>query len=562
MNDNNEKDEKVTDKNTTLPRESAGSSNGKGTSAEPTPMSEEEAGAVVRGMVDLIRSVPPDRSDAGLAAWLGAETMQGKFAYVDGLEWMLYDEKQGIYRSVAKALMKGIVSRFLVGFAEKTIKVADPEDKAAAIRDVKPLLTAKKAGDVLQLLPERLYANVASFDARPTLMCVGNGVVDLTTGKLRKHSPKYRFTMRTPVNLVADARSDDFDKVLSSVAEDSVDWLQLRFGQAATGIRTTDDRVVFLHGDGGNGKTVMMKCVRLALGDYFVDAPRSVVLGGKGVDGGPEIMALRGARFVLVEELPDGGQLSETSIKDLAGTEYITGKALYKDPISFKATHSTFVDTNTKPTVRENDRGTWRRLAMLAWNWLYLTPAEVEERAASGGVLADHEREGDQTIRQRIEDDPKVAEAALAWVVAGAVKYYDMGQVFPVDPPSVAKATMAWRESNDVIMSFSNSGIIVFCEDCAVVSGDLLGAFNEYLGTLSRNKWSDKTFVDRFLSHEAVKSRKVAKIRWQSGELPKRLSRYTSAEFIGEALRSRPWLFIGIRFEEPMTAEEIAEMIS
>jgi hypothetical protein len=121
--------------------------------------------------------------------------------------------------------------------------------------------------------------------------------------------------------------------------------------------------------------------------------------------------------------------------------------------VSWVASHALFVTTNYYPKVDESDHGTWRRLAMLEFRYRYRKSGEPIERV--------NEKVGDPGLRQRLRhpDAPR-AQAVLAWLVAGAMKWYAHAKVMPELPQAVTDSTGRWRRQVDQLARYIDDNLI------------------------------------------------------------------------------------------------------
>lgn len=71
------------------------------------------------------------------------------------------------------------------------------------------------------------------------------------------------------------------------------------------------------------------------------------MIGGQGSDHETYMMSLLGARLAYLEELPRGHVLDLAKLKQISGTAEITGRYLYRDQLTFRATHLLVVNTNS-----------------------------------------------------------------------------------------------------------------------------------------------------------------------------------------------------------------------
>ena len=82
-------------------------------------------------------------------------------------------------------------------------------------------------------------------------------------------------------------------------------------------------------------------------------------------------MTLRGARLALLEETPEARHLNVKRLKDTVGTPRMSARYIRQDTVEWDCTHSLFVSTNYRPRVDETDHGTWRRLALVTFPFVY-----------------------------------------------------------------------------------------------------------------------------------------------------------------------------------------------
>lgn len=314
-----------------------------------------------------------------------------------------------------------------------------------------------------------------------------NGTLDLRTGHLRRASPADLITKRAGGEYRKDATSTTWAEALEAVPAEVREWLQTRLGQALTG--HAEDSLVLTVGGGQNGKSAFMKSVLRAFGEYGGMVSHRILLTGNSTQHPTEMMDLRGLRLAVLEETPEEGQLDTHQLKAIIGTPYITARKMRQDSITFPTTHSLFVNTNHYPVVPSTDHGTWRRLRAVAFPFRFVDgPCERPE-----------DRRGDPTIKARIESDPELPAAALAWIVEGALRWYDDNRALHREPDAVTAASDAWRADSDVGFQFAQ-------EHLSAVPGALIPVqymadkFNEYLEVQGKRKWTNQKINARMPS--------------------------------------------------------------
>jgi putative DNA primase/helicase len=354
----------------------------------------------------------------------------------------------------------------------------------ARYRDMRTLarmVTAARRLDGVVATPDE-------FDQHPDLLVCRNGVVDLRTGDLGHHEPGLRLTKLTDVDYHPDITHPDVDAVLEVVTDDVRDWLHVLFGYAATGLVNEDVMPVF-DGTGSNGKTTLLGAVTAALDEYACPAPARLLMKGSHDEHPTLIADLYGRRFVTIEETAEGGSLAVERMKAITGGSTIKARFMRCDYFAFESTHQLVVATNHRPAVNSTEHATWRRLRLVPFPHRFVKP--------------EHARPGDRTVdkrlRERLHDQPQ-RQAMLAWIVAGAVRWYTNGLH---DCAEIDAATEAWRNAEDVIYRFVTDR----CEiglGTSTKSTDLHRAYVNWCEAEKRAAGSNKELTKRLQDHDLV----------------------------------------------------------
>lgn len=439
-------------------------------------------------------------SDAYMAQTVADEVLRGRFVWTQGMGWLCWDGKvwsRCVEKAAIEAVRLYVISQVQAA-AQRAVEMQEgaQEDLAgwtklvggARIKTITSL-----AGGVAGVMMDD-----ADLDRDPDLLNCQNGIVDLRSGVLLDHNPDRLMTRICGADYDPTAKDEGWGRILEAMPQEIIPWMQVRCGQAATGYRTPDDRVPLLQGTGSNGKTTFTAALALALGSYHVLVPDNLLLGQKQRD---ESMTLRGARFALMEETPQGAQLNSVMLKKATSPE-MTGHHLYASETSWKATHSLAITTNYRPVVTETDDGTWRRLALVEFPYRYVSGTPDPDQ---------NERAGDGTLRGRVEqEDPDILRAVLAWLVAGARLWYASAGELPDLPDRVVQDTLLWRRETDLVLAYLDE-CLEFDYHRHVRCSDTLMDFNDWLESKGHQKWSDRRFSQQFGSHDAVTRRKVIK---------------------------------------------------
>jgi putative DNA primase/helicase len=313
-----------------------------------------------------------------------------------------------------------------------------------------------------------LTVSPSEFDKSPMLLNVKNGVVDLRTGALLPHDPSLMLTKLAPVNYEPTARCplwlSFLDRTFGSNAE-LVQFIQRALGYSLTG--HTDEQVMFVaYGTGANGKSTMIETVRSIMGDYAMQTPAELLLSKSNVSGGgpsPELVRLRGERFVTAAEADAGRKLAEAAVKQFTGGDTLAGRDLHSSFVEFRPEFKLWLATNHKPDVRGRDEGIWRRIKLIPF------------------TVTIPEPERDRQLADKLRGE---MPGILTWLVRGAMEWKRQGLAVPKE---VSSATSAYREDTDTLAEFVDECLVPDA-GAFISSADLNQVYQE---------WADRSNADK-----------------------------------------------------------------
>ncbi|NKD82357.1 phage/plasmid primase, P4 family [Haematospirillum jordaniae] len=284
----------------------------------------------------------------------------------------------------------------------------------------------------------RVVVSVADLDRAHHLLGVGNGVVDLTNGRLLPPDPAYRVTTITSVDYDPAAPCPLFERTVADVffgEADMIGFFQRLIGYSLMA-QPTEDVLAIPYGSGSNGKSTVLGAIRDVLGDHAKMASAETFLSsgmaaGNAGQAREDVLRLRGARFVYISEPDEGSELREGLIKSMTGGEPLPARGLYsKTTVEVLPTWVAFMPTNHRPIVKGDDHAIWRRLLPVPFTRNFdqdLTLTKDPDRA------------------EKLE-----AEAAgiLAWCVRGALAYQRDGLR---SPEQVRQARDDYKSDMDLL---------------------------------------------------------------------------------------------------------------
>lgn len=295
----------------------------------------------------------------------------------------------------------------------------------------------------LRLSRKMLTVDAGLMDRNPWLLNVRNGVVDLRDGSLRPHRAEDLITKFADVEYRGlDYRCDDWERAVEQIAGERqvAEFLRRWFGYCATG--DISEQVFVVHwGDGSNGKSTILNTVSAVLGDYAGTAAPQLLAtsGSNGSEAHPTGIAdLWGKRMVTAHETKEGAVLREDFIKQATGGDKIKARFMRADFFEFDPTHKIQLLTNSKPMIKGQDHGIWRRVLLVAYVQRFGTAEQVAEGNAT--------LVGDKHLGARLSGDDARA-GVLSWIVRGAVEWAQRGGLKA--PDVVREASEVYREEQD-----------------------------------------------------------------------------------------------------------------
>lgn len=286
------------------------------------------------------------------------------------------------------------------------------------------------------------------FDKSLRYIGVKNGDIDLETLELvapdsnRKISKvvdvEYDPTADCPTwrRVVQDCLSD---KLKGTDGREEYEYFQRFIGYALTG-SMGEDVIALLWGGGSNGKTLIMGTIRKVLGDYATQMQTSTLVSAversvSGAAARPDIMALKGSRLAMCEELPDNGVLDSATAKMLASRSTIAARSLFKEVVTFDTSATVLIGTNYLPRLTETGNGIVRRLRVFRFPNKYKVDASLPAHLEKEKV------------------------GIFNWVLEGLRKYRALG--LGEEPTSMQEAKSNWIKDEDSVGTWAEERLEV-----------------------------------------------------------------------------------------------------
>lgn len=437
--------------NDPLPQSGAGEDGGGAEGPPSTPN-----GSTASNAAPVLQYKPSDFTDVGQALKLKEQYGQivihvpsfGNMVYTDKVRWKVNDPEVRMLAHKLTALQLEEAYKNLQFWKGQVVKPTlglDDEAVKKRLQGAKEYLTfansRRKSSNISATLKEftaLVNIDVERLDAQPYLLCTPEATYDLTKGLAGKqdNSPNDYITKVTRYS-PSDAGKDIWDEFLNEIFcgdAELIEYVQLICGLAAIG-QVKVEALFIAYGDGRNGKSTFWNTIGHVLGDYFghISAQSLAVSKISSGNVGAEMANLQGKRLCIASESREGSMLNESLVKQITSTDDIFANPKYKDPFSFRPSHTTVLYTNHLPKVSSMDDGTWRRLVVIPFD-AKIQPSNDRKNYA-----------------EYLETN--CGGSIMAWIIDGARKIIELDYALPT-PACVQKAIGAYRSDSDWLQQF------------------------------------------------------------------------------------------------------------
>lgn len=386
-----------------------------------SPMKVDDVIAAVKKLpVKTSKSKPSDAADVTsrqVADYAFNAIYDGKLWFHKGL-FRVYD--QGCWKAISVENEQLIVQRLLHEFSDESIRLIN---------------------EAMQTLRGLAFHALPKNERPSLLVCLNNGVLDPTAGKLLPHSPAHRLTWALNATWSPDAEAPRFMRFLQEIwgheadYEQRVEFLQQWFGYLLYP-SCKFERFLWLVGNGANGKSVLLNIMSGLVGEENVSRAMLDRLGKAAVRA-----ELEGKLLNISTEMNVNSTVADGYLKSIVSGEPIEADRKYRDSVSFVPFAKLVSSTNTLPRLLDRSGGFARRATILNFTREF-------------GV---HERELDLAEKILASE----MDGLLAFAVKGLQGLLAQG-AFSLPESSVQEVHRYREESNVVAM---------FTKECLDVGG-------------------------------------------------------------------------------------------
>jgi P4 family phage/plasmid primase-like protien len=311
----------------------------------------------------------PRSRGGGLVKQLSDEISSGEnFAQDQSGE--LYRFHEGLYVPDGERHVKGLVKMLL----EK--------------RNETQLWSSNRANEVV----EYLRVDSPLLWERPPLdvVNVANGLLDVTTGELRSHSPAFLSPAQLPVTFNASVKCPAWEKFVVDVFPKDAQELAWEIPAWLMTPDTSIQKAILLRGEGANGKSVYLAGLRTFLGRANVASETLHRLESNRF----AVAQLVGKLANICPDLPSASLAGSSVFKLITGGDCITGERKFKQPFSFIPFSRLVFSANHLPRSADASHAYFRRWIILPFERTFDPSEQIPREVLDAQLAAPSELSG------------------------------------------------------------------------------------------------------------------------------------------------------------------------
>jgi len=330
----------------------------------------------------------------------------GSFLYNDALGWLTHTGKfwktDGAETDLERAITETLIARM-----QSALHSGQVQQHGDIMKKCIPNANAVRSAKAQ--FRSLCYVSHEIFDMEPDLLNCTNGIIDLRTGQLESHTTSQRFTHCATVDYKPDADYTEWVNWLSDATSvDVCDWLQMAIGYSLTG-HTREEILIYLFGPPRSGKGLFTEVFLALLGAQLAkEADFTTFTADRTRDTQSfDLAPLRGCRLIAASESKAYERFNEAVVKRVTGGNVIRCAFKHQTHFEYKPQFKIWLSSNQPVNADPDDDAVWGRVRIVEFPNSHLGKEDksLKERMRSQGML----------------------EGVLAWAVAGAIRWYQLG---------------------------------------------------------------------------------------------------------------------------------------
>jgi len=310
------------------------------------------------------------------------------FRYCPEIGWMVYHSEDGCWKEpYAESALQAVITHFGELRYEKAMNNQNEE-----LRFAFRCLSSYGVNAVKNILKlhESIIISQKMFDSDPYLLNCKGDVYDLRKGTCRPAVPEDYLSKSMYCKAKAEkidkesgmpATPKNFRSFLDKVtSKDGVErgdlafYILFWFGYCLSGDSGASFFLNF-HGQGKNGKSVLLKLMLSLFGDYGAPIPEDVIIENR-FGSQFDLAELPGIRLGILSDAPEG-RLNMKLLKPITSGDTISAKRKFQKGFAFKSMVKVNIGSNPRLTLKETGMAIQRRLRMVPFDYIIKEHEEI-----------------------------------------------------------------------------------------------------------------------------------------------------------------------------------------
>ena len=229
-----------------------------------------------------------------------------------------------------------------------------------------PDCSTYKCKEVVNTIRRQTYLQQnEEFDNYGSFINLKNGILNLTTGKLQEHSPKFFFRIQIPVSFDPNTTCKKFEKFMHQCIPDEKNRTKALESFASILLPNFKLDKMFMNvGSGSNGKSTFLEIIEKFLGsDNVSNISIHDMESDKFATSGLDSKLANIYADISRKELPELG-----SIKALISGDPIEVQRKGQQRFKMRNTAKLIFSCNELPELGEDSHAVFRRIVLIEWN--------------------------------------------------------------------------------------------------------------------------------------------------------------------------------------------------
>lgn len=344
-----------------------------------------------------------------------------KYAFSQKSKWWEYNQYNLLVNTGEEQPtgLKNNVAGSLRDYFNEQRKYLDMNDKDYEKRNNAINMLYKKLGSssfckgIIEFLPSLYLNNKIEdlVDSNTNIIAFENCLYDITKNEVRAIEPNDYISKTCGYDFINKSNPEirkELNKVFESIFPDVDTREYYKKVIALSFFFNRFESFYVLTGKGRNGKGVLDKVIKKALGKYHYTADptflTSIIKSGV---ANPTLADCKGVRYLSVSEPDTGAEnccLNVEFVKGLTGRDDITTRNLHEKNKTFENHFSVFLQCNNRPTLNKLDKAIVERLKVIPFTERFISNPDPTDP---------HQHTGDEKLKDRLQEQKYINEFML-----------------------------------------------------------------------------------------------------------------------------------------------------